>query len=145
MLCVHLSKTVFEITFSFKHEWSGGKFQEMVFMQLKRIFIAGLFLILVSTGCRDSGCWYQEIRDLYYGIPVQVRYYPENTQLTARVWAYLESIDDVFNDYKSGSEISAINRRNDAGDVTLSPMLADAFGKARQAWQFSEEIGRAHV
>jgi thiamine biosynthesis lipoprotein len=109
-------------------------------MRLKRRFLTGVLLILIGSGCRDSGRWYQEARDLYYGIPVQVRYYPENQQLTARVWAYLESIDDVFNDYRAGSEISAINRRNDAGDVTLSPMLADAFGKARQAWHLSEGV-----
>jgi len=109
-------------------------------MSMKKTVLTGFFLILVSTGCRNSGRWYQEVRDLYYGIPVQVRYYPENQQLTTRVWAYLESIDDVFNDYKAGSEISVINRRNGAGDVTLSPMLADAFGKAKQAWQFSEGV-----
>ncbi|MEI7851309.1 MAG: FAD:protein FMN transferase [Kiritimatiellales bacterium] len=109
-------------------------------MRIKREFLTGIFLILVTAGCRESGCWYQEVRDLYYGIPVQVRYYPEDAQLSKQVWTYLESIDDVFNDYKAGSEISAINRRNDAGDVTLSPMLADAFGKAQQAWQFSEGV-----
>ena len=111
-----------------------------MFMQLKRTFLTGLFLLLVSTGCKESGRWYQEVRELYYGIPVQVRYYPENTQLTTRVWAYLESIDDVFNDYKAGSEISTINCLSAAGDVTLSPMLADAFGKAQQAWKFSEGV-----
>ncbi len=109
-------------------------------MRIKRAFLTGIFLILTVAGCRQSGRWYQEIRDLYYGIPVQVRYYPANEQLTRRVWDYLESIDDVFNDYKAGSEISAINRRDAAGDVTLSPMLADAFGKAQQAWQFSEGV-----
>ena len=88
----------------------------------------------------ESGEWYQEVRDLYYGMPVQVRYYPEDTQLTGRVWAYLESIDDVFNDYKAGSEISSINRLNAAGDVTLSPMLAEAFEKAHKAWIFSEGV-----
>ena len=109
-------------------------------MRIKRSFLTGIFLILTVAGCRQSGRWYQEVRDLYYGIPVQVRYYPANEQLSKQVWAYLESIDDVFNDYKAGSEISIINRRNDTSDVTLSPMLADAFGKARQAWQFSEGV-----
>lgn len=100
----------------------------------------------VCAGCRysisaeKSGRWYQEVRDLYYGLPVQVKYCPEDTQLTSRVWDYLESVDDVFNDYKPGSEISAINRLNAAGNVTLSPMLAEAFEKSRQAWQFSEGV-----
>ena len=109
-------------------------------MSIKKTVLIGLFLALGGAGCRDSGRWYQEIRDLYYGIPVQVRYYPEDAQLSKQVWAYLESIDNVFNDYKAGSEISVINRRDAAGDVTLSPMLADAFSKARQAWQFSEGV-----
>ena len=102
-----------------------------------------IFLILTSAGCgnkKGSGLWHQEVRDLYYGLPVQVSYYPENASLNDSVWAYLESIDDIFNDYKAGSEISVINRRSVAGDVTLSPMLADAFGKSRQAWQFSEGV-----
>ena len=116
-------------------------------MLVKRLFLAVVFLTLVGTGmylavgsAKKPGKWYQEVRDLYYGLPVQVRYYPENKQLNDRVWAYLESIDDVFNDYKTGSEISVINRQNTAGDVILSPMLADAFGKARQAWQLSEGV-----
>ncbi|MFA6173478.1 MAG: FAD:protein FMN transferase [Kiritimatiellales bacterium] len=115
-------------------------------MSFKRVVLTGILLTLASNGiCGDSvaeksGRWYQDVRDLYYGLPVQVRYYPEDTQLTGRVWTYLESIDDVFNDYKAESEISAINRLNAVGDVTLSPMLADAFDKAGQAWQFSEGV-----
>ncbi len=116
-------------------------------MMIKRLILAGGFLALFVIGMyvsteavRKSGHWYQEVRDLYYGIPVEVRFYPENKQLSKQVWDYLESIDGVFNDYKAESEISRINRRKDAGDVTLSPMLADAFGKARQAFQFSEGV-----
>ena len=102
--------------------------------------LAGTGICSSARGGEASGKWYQEVRDLYYGLPVQVRYSPEDTQLTSRVWAYLESIDDVFNDYKPESEVSAINLRNIAGEVTLSPMLADAFDKSRQAWQFSEGV-----
>jgi thiamine biosynthesis lipoprotein len=115
-------------------------------MLLKRLLVAG-FIVLAGAGicgasglANESGKWYQEVRDLYYGLPVQVQYYPENAELTERVWSYLESIDAVFNDYKKESEISAINRRNAAGEVMLSPMLADAFAKARRAWQLSEGV-----
>jgi thiamine biosynthesis lipoprotein len=102
-------------------------------------------MVLACQGCdvatRSKGTrWYSETRDLYYGIPVQIRYFPENEQLSQRVWSYLESIDGIFNDFKEQSEISAINRRDAAGDVTLSPMLADAFDKARQAWRLSEGV-----
>ena len=116
-------------------------------MMIKRLVLAGVFLALLAIGIyvavgsvKKSGQWYQEVRDLYYGIPVEVRFYPENKELSKQVWDYLESIDGVFNDYKEDSEISAINRRKDAGDVTLSPLLEDAFGKARQAFQFSEGV-----
>lgn len=115
-------------------------------MRFKSPVLIGIYLSLAGTGlcgavpAEGSGRWYQEVRDLYYGISVQVRYYPENAQLSKRVWAYLESIDGIFNDYKAESEISAINRRDAAGDVTLSPMLAEAFGKARQAWKLSDGV-----
>jgi len=115
------------------------------FGHFSKIYFAGIFLSLASTGicgagglARHSVSWYQEGRDLYYGLPVQVRFYPDDAQLGDRVWAYLKSIDEVFNDYKAGSEIDVINRSDTAGEVTLSPMLADAFGKARQAWQLSD-------
>lgn len=115
------------------------------FSQISKIFFSGIVLSLASTGmCGASGLarssvnWYQASRDLYYGLPVQVRFYPADAQLSDRVWAYLESIDDVFNDYKAESEIYVINRSDTAGEVTLSPMLADAFEKARRAWQLSE-------
>jgi thiamine biosynthesis lipoprotein len=101
-------------------------------------FIAGVYVVINAV--KNPCSWYQEVRDLYYGIPVQVSYYPEDSALSGRVWAYLESIDDVFNDYKEGSEIFGINRLNAAGDVTLSPMLTDAFEKARQIWKLSDGV-----
>lgn len=82
-------------------------------MRASRIILAGFLLTLFGVGmcaaATETNGWYQEVRDLYYGIPVQIRYFPENHQLSARVWAYLESIDDVFNDYKTDSEISTVN------------------------------------
>jgi thiamine biosynthesis lipoprotein len=116
-------------------------------MMIKRLIFGGILLALLVIGiyvavgsAKNSEQWYQESRELYYGIPVQVRFYPPNEQLSKQVWSYLESIDPVFNDYKSESEISAINRRKEAGEVTLSPMLADAFGKAIQAFKLSEGV-----
>ncbi len=114
-------------------------------MRLRKVIFIGVLLVLFcdsmcSVAAEPATGWYQEVRDLYYGMPVQVRYYPEDTQLNERVWAYIERIDDVFNDYKVGSEIAAINRRNAAGEVMLSPMLAEAFQKALTAWQLSEGV-----
>jgi FAD:protein FMN transferase len=119
---------------------------EILAAQLERIFVkirnrwlcgAAVALLGLFPGCTPHETWYSETRDLYYGIPVQVRFAPENPELSRRVWAYLESIDLVFNDYKPESEISAVNRMSASGDVTLSPMLAEAFAKARQAWVLS--------
>ena len=116
-------------------------------MMIKRLLYAGVLLALLVIGIyvavrpvKKSEQWYQESRELYYGIPVQLRFYPANEPLSKQVWSYLESIDHVFNDYKADSEVSAINRRKEAGDVELSPMLADAFGKAIQAFKFSEGV-----
>jgi thiamine biosynthesis lipoprotein len=112
-------------------------------MLLKPSLLTLVLLTLTSAGCgneKGPGRWHQEVRDLYYGMPVQVSFCPENASLNDSVWAYLESIDDIFNDYKAESEISVINRRSVAGDVTLSPMLTDAFGKSLQAWHFSEGV-----
>ncbi|HKL21717.1 MAG TPA: FAD:protein FMN transferase, partial [Tichowtungia sp.] len=113
-------------------------------MSAKRYFFTVLLMFKIVGLCaagpssQDASGWYQEGRDLYYGIPVQFRFFPENAQLADEVWAYLESINDGFNDYRAGSEIYTINRLNAAGDVSLSPMLAEAFRKARQAWTLSE-------
>jgi thiamine biosynthesis lipoprotein len=94
---------------------------------------------LVVTACagRKPGCWCQEERELYYGIPVQFRFYPADEKLAKQVWTYLESIDGVFNDYKAISEVSALNSRTAPGEVTLSPMLAEAFAKSQKAFQLS--------
>lgn len=108
------------------------------------LFALPVIAICALAGCSDSaksgGSWYAEARELYYGITVQVRYFPENENLSRQVWEYLESIDAVFNDYKPESEISAINRLSTAGDVTLSPALTEAFDKARQAWALSDGV-----
>jgi len=110
----------------------------------KPLFGVALAVICLLIGCSDrakpGAGWYSETRDLYYGIPVQVRFTPEDPGLSRQVWAYLESIDAVFNDYKPASEISVINRQDGPCEVFLSPMLAEAFDKARQAWVLSEGV-----
>ncbi len=84
-----------------------------------------------------SNQWYSECRDLYYGLPVQVRFYPSNPRLSKQVWAYLNQVDDVFNDYKPDSEISKINALNSTETASLSPLLAEAFEKALKAHAMS--------
>jgi len=90
-----------------------------------------------NTSSEPAGKWYSECRQLYYNLPVQISFYPSNPELARQVWTYLEQMDDLFNDYKPGSEISRINAKESAGEVALSPWLAVAFGKARKAYDLS--------
>jgi FAD:protein FMN transferase len=80
----------------------------------------------------DNRTWSNQQRLLYYGIPVQVRFTPENAQLEEKVWNYLEGIDAIFNDYRDDTEIGTINASSKtvAGTYTLSPALAEAFALA---------------
>ena len=85
-----------------------------------------------------SAQWYSECRDLYYGLPVQIRFYPENHELSQQVWGYLNQVDGIFNDYKTDSEISKINALDSAETASLSPLLTEAFEKALKAYAMSE-------
>jgi thiamine biosynthesis lipoprotein len=58
--------------------------------------------------------WSERQRSLYFGIPVAVRFSPADAELERRIWAYLEQIDDVFNDYREDSEVGRINAALDA-------------------------------
>ena len=76
-----------------------------------------------------SAFWYNETREMYFGIPVSVRFTPANPQLARRIWAALEAINGEFNDY---SDTSCIGRINAAGPGTylLPPPLEEAFALA---------------
>ena len=71
--------------------------------------------------------WSSQRRELYFGIPVQVRFQPAQAELERRVWSYLEHVDDVFNDYRSDSELGRLN-------ATLA---------SRQEAEVSEELAEA--
>jgi thiamine biosynthesis lipoprotein len=81
--------------------------------------------------------WYDETRELYYRIPVRVSYFPEDPEVTRSVWAALKHYDDVFNDFKEGTEVWKINRLNAAGSVSLSPLMTEAMSKSRAAHRIS--------
>lgn len=104
-------------------------------VRVKHIFI----VLLMLVGCRASAEkeWHDEMRLMYWDLPVQIQYYPANDELSTNVWRYLEQINDVFNDYKAGSEIHTLNRMNSTNRVELSPILAEAFEKANEAYKLS--------
>lgn len=111
---------------------------------VKKGIVLGALLTLLVMGFWLTGgtfgrssTWYDETRELYYGIPIQLRFTPADEKLGQAIWAYLETMDTVFNDFKAESEVSLLNARKDGGEATLSPMLAEAFAKARQSWQLS--------
>lgn len=74
---------------------------------------------------------------MYYGIPVRVRFYPANAGVAAQVWAYLESVDAVFNDYSATSEIGTINAMVAHAEVPLSADLSEAFAKSQQLYEWT--------
>ncbi len=96
--------------------------------------IAGL-ACLVLTGCPNANrgahsndtTWYVGERAMYHGIPVRVLFSPADDALADRVWAYLEHVDDVFNDYRDDSEIGQINSSDAGVRFAISPDLRDAF------------------
>jgi thiamine biosynthesis lipoprotein len=113
-------------------------------LHFRQVAWLGVFLIACAgahggnTSSEPAGKWYSECRQLYYNLPVQISFYPSNPELARQVWTYLEQMDDLFNDYKPGSEISRINAKESVGEVALSPWLAAAFGKARKAYDLSD-------
>lgn len=104
---------------------------------LLRLSILTLFVGGVSVGCSPPSRpepeatpaatnWYTHSRTLYYGIPTSVSFSPNDAQLAARVWEYLESVDHVFNDYRDDSEIGKLNTMTDRLQVPVSADLATA-------------------
>ena len=111
----------------------------------KRLFLFSFVTLLALPACTRnnepqnarSTHWYTQSRQLYYGIPVRVSFYPKNDALAAKVWRYLERIDDTFNDYKESSEISSINSNREKSVVDISPQLAHAFSLAHEVYQIT--------
>ena len=83
---------------------------------------------------------YADTKELYYRIDVAVSYSPSSDATTERVWKSLEGVNDIFNDYRKGSEIYKINRSSTVNNVSLSPRLASAFLQARKAHELSEGV-----
>ena len=86
-----------------------------------RRLLAACLPVILLAGCRPGNEpeaerppapeaeWYEQTRDLYYGIPVTLRFAPAHRELAARAWACLERVDDLFNDFRADSEVGRIN------------------------------------
>lgn len=80
--------------------------------------------------------WSSQQRELYYGIPVQVRFQPANAALEREVWAYLEHVDEAFNDFRQDSDIGRLNAElAHAQEATVSAELAGVLRFAHEAWR----------
>ncbi len=79
-----------------------------------------------------SPSWYSETRELYFGIPVSVRFTPADEELAARVWRKLERVDDVFNIYRSDSEVSRVHGARESKGLEVSADLARALELSRR-------------
>ncbi len=82
--------------------------------------------------------WYHEQRELYFGVPVQVRFQGPDAELATAVWDYLEGIDDCFNDYRDDTEIAAINSGK-KGEHSVSQQMSEALQIALQAHVLTSE------
>lgn len=101
-------------------------------------------LVLVAVVLAPAGCSERPPteRELYFGIPVRVEFAPTDDALARRVWAYLEGVDDVFNDYRADSEVGRLNAAlaegAPAGGVRVSADLAEAVRLSIEARRLTE-------
>ena len=80
--------------------------------------------------------WSSEQRELYFGIPVQVRFQPADAELARKAWTYLEHVDDVFNDYREDSEVGQLNATlAEKRTAKVSEELAQALRFAAKAYR----------
>lgn len=93
------------------------------------VFVLLLLLVITPAPAEDTPAWYGECRPLWSDIPVQVRFTPPDQGLADEVWRYLDSVDQVFNDWRDDSELGRINLAG-PGTHDLSPELAEAFADA---------------
>ena len=96
-------------------------------------------LAVLATACSSkpaagpaSPGWYSETRELYFGIPVTVKFTPAADELAERVWRKLGRVDEVFNIYREDSEVSRVNAASTRGGFTVSADLARALELSRR-------------
>ncbi|NRA39186.1 MAG: FAD:protein FMN transferase, partial [Planctomycetes bacterium] len=116
------------------------------FAQAARIVRAVLIGVLLSYSSAtvsvaaqdlDTSKWTFDSKELYFGVPVSVRFFPKNDELAKEVWTYLEGIDDIFNDYRDDSEIGIINKGLEKS-YELSDQLHEAFVRAAELYTMSD-------
>ena len=103
---------------------------------MRQALILLLLILICSASCAERKSeadeWYTAHKKLYFGVPVHVRFKGPDPILANKVWQYLESIDEHFNDYRDDSEIGKINKGG-KGIYDISPIMRDALTVSYQA------------
>jgi thiamine biosynthesis lipoprotein len=89
--------------------------------------LAGLLL----SGCGGAR-WHSETRELYHGIPVTVRFTPEDPGVAATAWKVLEQVEEVFNDYRDDSFIGGLNTQAERTRASAHADMGAALERARE-------------
>jgi thiamine biosynthesis lipoprotein len=88
-----------------------------------------LLLLFLASGCspkrveKAPAAWYSETRELYYRIPVTVKFTPADVRLAERVWQKLQQVDEIFNIYRADSEVARLNSATDRKGIRISDDL----------------------
>lgn len=96
---------------------------------------AACAIALVAAGCQRRPV--PTSRELYFGIPVTVRFSPTDDALARKAWAYLQSVDDVFNDYRADSEVGRLNAAKGRRELRVSDDLAEALRVSMRAHEIT--------
>lgn len=95
------------------------------------VVVMAVALLAGLSACEEGSGWYRGKEKLYHGIPVRVGFAPEDDKLAAAVWEYLREVDDVFNVYRTDSQVGRINRMEKRDGVVIPEDLARALRLAR--------------
>lgn len=100
--------------------------------------VVGLILVFFAplSALADLG-WTSETRPMWDGIPITLRFSPENPRLANEIWAYLDTIDAVFNDYNPQSEISQINANTLDGPIKISAQMVNVLQQSMRACRYT--------
>ncbi len=114
-----------------------GKRKVLVFFCLCILLGARIVIQRDSIDSQDGNSknWYREEKLLFYGIPVTIKFYPNNPALGQKIWGFLDEINDIFNDYNNTSEIGVINDGKSSDPAMVSPLLKDAFTKSTEIYE----------
>ena len=97
-----------------------------------------VLLLIISFNLSALAELYDSSKIMFDGIPVRISYQPSNDKLNQEIWTYLDSLDTIFNDYNSSSEVSLLNGKTSLKNQLVSEGLADAIRKSQQLYAMTD-------